>query len=72
MTRCLALYSGNSLSDARLVAISSDPTLIHDLAERLIREPLAPDDDPVVASIDRGRRAALSLIAGEVADASGS
>ena len=63
MARFLALYCGPTLSDARLVAISSDEALVVDFAERLLADTRPEADDPVVASVDRGRRAALKLIA---------
>jgi hypothetical protein len=58
----LALYSGRSLSDARLIAVSSDPEIVGDLAIRLLRQPIDPDEDPAVAGLERGRRSALRLI----------
>lgn len=65
MAHFLALYSGQSLSSARLVAVSSDPSIVRDVAERLLHAPLAEDDDSVAVSLERGRRAALRLIAKE-------
>ncbi len=64
MSTFIALYRGPSVSEARLVAVSSDAGLIRDVTAHLIG-PSDEDDlspDPVVRSIDRGRRAALRFI----------
>jgi hypothetical protein len=67
----IALYTGRSLSSARLVSVSSDPSIVRDFVGRLLREPPAEDDDPVAASLERGRRAALRLIQKEASGANG-
>jgi hypothetical protein len=47
--RFLALYSGSTISDAELVAISADRKIISDFGKRLVSdEPeLGPGDGPV-------------------------
>jgi len=57
----LALYSGQSLASARLVAVSSESSLVRDVATRLLASSSMPEDR-VAASIETGRRAALRLI----------
>ncbi len=69
MSTFVALYRGPSVSEARLVAVSSDAGLIRDVTARLIN-PLYADDeasaDPVIRSIDQGKRNALKHILREV------
>ncbi len=61
MTNFIALYRGRTLNDARLIALSSDPTLISDFTTRLISEPLR-EDDPALRELNRGRRRALKIV----------
>jgi hypothetical protein len=68
MSTFLALYRGDTVGKAQLVAVSADPTTVADFASRLLGEPApprAPEGDPVLASIEQGRRKALRLIARE-------
>jgi hypothetical protein len=62
MTDFLALYSGKTVNNSEVVAISADPTLVRDFAERLLGEPREPAKTPAVASIERGRRGALQAV----------
>ncbi len=64
----LALYRGDTIAEAKLVAVSADPTTVADFAGRLLQQPTLPSDttrDPVLLSIERGRRQALRVIARE-------
>ncbi|MDP9374280.1 MAG: hypothetical protein M3Q65_17855 [Chloroflexota bacterium] len=66
MSTFLALYRGDTIAQAKLVAVSADPAVVSTFAQQLLRS--ADDneeDDPVVASIARGRRHALRLISRE-------
>jgi hypothetical protein len=68
MSTFLALYRGDTVGKAQLVAVSADPVTVADFAARLLGQPPQPGDsspDPVLASIERGRRKALRLIARE-------
>ncbi|HEX5504880.1 MAG TPA: hypothetical protein VFW96_19840 [Thermomicrobiales bacterium] len=70
MPSLIALYRGGSIGSAQIVAVSADPTIVADFAERLLGRPI-PDDaeeDPPLAAIERGRRRALRLIAREASD----
>jgi hypothetical protein len=66
MTTFLAVYRGESIASAKLVAVSADPDIVSDVATRLLKC-ITPDDgadeDPVLATIEHGRRQALRLIA---------
>jgi hypothetical protein len=61
MTTFIALYRGQTLNDARLIALSSDPTIISDFTTRLISEPLR-EDDPALRELTKGRRRALKVV----------
>jgi hypothetical protein len=60
----LALYRGTSLSNAHLVAVTSDPHVISDLADRLIHA-TPSERDPVIQAVSSGRRKALKIIRDE-------
>ena len=68
MTTFVAVYRGASIAEARLVAVSADPSLVADVSDRLLHEG-SHDADPVIQRLENGRRAALRLINREVADA---
>jgi hypothetical protein len=67
MTTFLAIYRGNTVSDAKMIAVSADPSLVSSVAERMLKDPRAidPDDesDAAIVALSKGRRAALQLIA---------
>lgn len=68
MISFVALYRGDSATEARMVAVSSDRTIVAEFADRLLSQP-PPETgtiaDPALRSIERGRRSALRLIARE-------
>lgn len=70
MTTFVAIYGGNTISDSRLIALSADPGLVADVTSRILQEQVGRDTDPVVASVEKGRREALRLIKQEVIDES--
>lgn len=67
----VALYRGASVGDARLVAVSADPEIVRDFAERLLSEEPGPaaEPDPVERALEGGRRDAIRLVRDEAADA---
>jgi hypothetical protein len=65
MTNFLALYRGDTVGSARMVAVSADPLLVADFAARLLERPPDPEEDPVLAGIEEGRRRALWTIMDE-------
>jgi len=70
MTTFLALYRGKTVAEAQMVAVSADPGLVALVAARLLDMPPADDTaDPVVITLERGRRAALRLIKREATHA---
>ena len=64
-TSFVALYRGATVATARLIATSADPALVADVAARVLAARDRVEDDPVLASLERGRRAALRVIGHE-------
>ena len=58
-TTFLAVYTGATIAEARLLAVSTDPTLVEEVVTRLLGEKLELSDDPAVRALDEGRRRAL-------------
>jgi hypothetical protein len=65
MASFVALYRGSTVADAELVAASSDPELVGEVAARLLEERRHHPADPVLAAKDEGRRRALRLVGAE-------
>ena len=65
MTSFLALYRGDTITAAQIVAVTADPHLVSDFAARLLREPSEPSEDPVVVRMEEGRRRALEVVRDE-------
>jgi hypothetical protein len=61
----LALYAAADGEGGRptLIALSGDPLIVSDFADRLLEEPPDPELGPVVAELEQGRRNALRLVA---------
>lgn len=64
MRNYLALYRGNRLAAAKIVAVCVDPSIVGDFAERLLSEPEEQEPDAVIRELDQGRRRALRLVSG--------
>jgi len=62
MTSFVAIYRGQSVAAARLIAVSADPDLVADVSGRLLEKRPVEIQDAVVENLERGRRAALQLI----------
>ena len=71
MQTFIALYRGRTIGEARMVAVSADPTLVSHVVHCLVEAPYEPGDDPVVSAIDHGRVTALRLLRKEHSDAKG-
>ena len=67
MATFLALYRGESVGDAKLLALTAEPELVREFAARLLDEPESADD-PVTLELERGRRRALELVRGGAAE----
>jgi hypothetical protein len=64
LTTFLALYRGESVSAAKLLALSAEPKLVREFAEQLLAGPQKQETDPVIAELEGGRRRALELVKG--------
>ena len=64
MTSFVALYRGETIAAAKLLAVSAEPELVRNFADRLLAEP-AVDEDPVMLELEQGRRRALQLVQSE-------
>ncbi len=65
MTNFIALYRGETISSAKIIAVSADTDLVAEFAARMLHRPEETEVDPVVRSLDAGRQQALRLIAEE-------
>lgn len=61
-TSFLALYRGETVSSAKLVAVASEPEIVRDFANRLLAEPTEQGQDTVAHEIERGKRRALEVV----------
>jgi len=71
MPTFLAVYRGRTVAEARMVAVSADPSLVAEVVDRLLDHSQMDDEDPVVRAIDHGRINALRLIKREGGNAEG-
>lgn len=62
MTTFVALYRGETVATSKMVAITSESSLVREVAEKLLLSPDADSKDPVIQEIEQGRRRALQLI----------
>jgi hypothetical protein len=66
LTTFLALYRGDSVSSAKLLALTADHKLVRDFVARLLDNPgELQSPDHVLEELERGRRRALQLVKGE-------
>jgi len=61
MVTCIAFYRGTRLSDLELVALSTDPHIVGDLAKKLLANKVKFHDQAVSARL-KGMRRALRII----------
>jgi hypothetical protein len=60
-TTFLALYRGESVGGAKLLALTAEPEIVGEFARWLLDTPEA-EADPVALELERGRRRALRLV----------
>lgn len=61
MTTFVALYRGETVVGAKLIAVSTSPHLVAEIASALLQITVA-HEDTVIGYLERGRRNALSAI----------
>jgi hypothetical protein len=67
VTNFVALYRGDNIIEARLIAATCDPAIVATMARMMLQTP--PDaTDEVFASLEQGKRRALRLVRHEVQD----
>ncbi len=67
MTTFLALYRGQTVTNAQVVAVTSDPELVGMVAQTLLEHEDDTDEtdrDPILEALYSGRRNALRLVHG--------
>jgi hypothetical protein len=63
----LALYRGDTVHGARLVAVTGDPDLVLEFAEKMLRRVgRGEGEDPVEEELNTAKRRALELVRQEV------
>ena len=65
MTTFLALYHGNTVNSSEILALTADRHIVEDFATRLLGEPSETLTNPVVSSIEEGRRRTLEVVRDE-------
>jgi hypothetical protein len=69
LTSFLALYRGETIATAQIVAVAADPTLVADFAKRMLDEPEKPaKQDAVLGEVEQGRRQALRAVCSEAGE----
>jgi len=58
----IALYRGETIGSARLVAATTDFEIVRDFAERMLSLPEGQEPDAVLGELELGRRRALHLV----------
>jgi hypothetical protein len=61
----LALYRGETIGAAKVVAVSADPELAAEFAARMLSEPEEQEPDVVLKELRDGRQRALQLVKSE-------
>jgi hypothetical protein len=64
----IALYHGDTISSAALVATTADPEVVRDFAERMLAVPEGQEPDAVLRELQHGRRRALRLVQREASE----
>lgn len=65
MTNFIALYRGETVGSAKIIAVSADADLVADFAARMLHRQEETEGDPVIRKLDAGRQQALRMITEE-------
>ena len=55
MTTFIALYRGQTIAEAKLIAVSADLELVSDVTSRILQGQTADTEDPVIGRLENGR-----------------
>lgn len=69
MMTFVALFRGRNVDEAKLVQVSIDPVLVAQVTRHMRHECRGKSEDPAIARLDCGRRAALRFIQQEASHA---
>ena len=72
MASFVAVYHGESMRDAKMIAVSGDCSLVAHVSTQMLDDPLCINldtDDPVLLALNEGKRSALRLVRGETSHA---
>ena len=61
MTSFIAIYYGQTVTDAKLIAVSAEKSIIADVSARLLNQNFE-ERDQIISSLENGRRKALEHI----------
>jgi hypothetical protein len=61
----VALYRGETIGAAKIVAVSANPELVSDFATRMLSETEESERDAVLRELESGRRSALRIARNE-------
>lgn len=69
MTSFVALYRGNNIKEAKMIAVTGDPAVVAHVVAELLADPpqQSKTTDPVLRAIESGRKHALRIIKDEAA-----
>jgi hypothetical protein len=62
LTSFIALYRGETIGSARLVAATTDFEIVRDFAERMLSQPEEQEPDAILRELELGRQRALQLV----------
>ncbi len=68
MTNFIAIYRGDTVADAKLIAVSADPELVSRIAFSLLKQENNFTGDDVLDTLESARRWALEIIQEESID----
>ena len=60
----VCIYSGNSLQNAKLVSVTSDESIVREVARLTLDSLRVPPEDPVAQELEKGRKKALLEVIG--------
>jgi hypothetical protein len=65
MTSFIAVYRGQTIGEAKLIAVTADPALVAEVSAKLLHKS-ATEKDNVINALEDGRQSALQQIVREV------